>query len=193
MYTAIKAYFQTLAPSITEEEWENAESRLEIIQLKKGAFLFKEGQVCQHVAFINKGLIRAYNLIDGKEFVQGFVPQGEFISEYTSFLTRAPATLNMDAMEDSELILLHYDDLQELYNTNAVYERVGRKIAEYLFIEFNRNNIAINTLSPEQRYQLIIENEAYLLTSVPQYMIASYLGITPEHLSRIRKKMAGKA
>ncbi len=192
MFDHIRKYYEALAPGLTDADWAAISARFEIIHLKKGDYLVRAGQVCNHVAFVNNGFIRIYLIKDGKESINGFITNNQYISEYTSFLTRQPAIYTIDALEDSELILLHYNDMQELYEQHPVFERVGRKVAEFLFIEFDTHAYIADTLTPEQRYQRLIDKESALLDRVPQYMIASYLGITPEHLSRLRKKMAGK-
>lgn len=174
---------------MTEEEWLYLSRDFTVLNLKRGEFLVREGEFCRHVAFVNSGMIRAFIAADGKEYIQGFINEGEYISEYASFLTGRPANMHMDALEDSELILLSRESMQAGYEQFPVFERMGRKVAEELFIYFNDRNISLLTQSPEERYRRLLENEAYLLQKVPQYMIASYLGVTPEHLSRIRGKM----
>lgn len=129
-----------------------------------------------------------FYLVDGREICTGFGRENEYLAQYDSFLTRTPSTGNVDALEDCELINLSYDDIQDLYQSYPVYERFGRKIAEMLFIMISSQTNRLLTLTPEERYQQLQEQQSYILQRVPQYMIASYIGITPEHLSRIRKK-----
>ena len=93
-------------------------------------------------------------------------------------------------MEESEVINLSYNDMQSLYQTNPVFQIFGRKIAEMLFILLVSQNTTLLTLSPEERYQILIDFQPYVIQHVPQYMIASYIGISPEHLSRKKKKIS---
>jgi CRP/FNR family transcriptional regulator, anaerobic regulatory protein len=192
MFTRIKAYYKALAPGITETDWEALQSRLEIRQMKKGEYLVRAGQVCDDVAFINKGMVRVFLIKDGREVVQGLIDENNYISEYASFLTRQPSVVYIEMLEDGEVILLHYKAMQELYIAHPIFERVGRKIAEDLFLHFFHQTILASTLTPEERYLRLRAEQSLLLEKVPQYMIASYLGITPEHLSRIRRKLTAK-
>ena len=190
MTTAIKAYYKSLIPDLREEDWNELEKRLTIQYLKKGEFLTRQGETSRTVSFINKGLVRMFYVADGKEISTGFVPENEYISCYASFLTQTPSIENIDAIEETELVNLSYDDIQFLYNQKPVFERFGRKIAEMLFIMISSQITRQLALSPEERYQSIVDNQPYVIQRVPQYMIASFIGITPEHLSRIRKKMS---
>ena len=131
-----------------------------------------------------------YYSLEGKDISIGFVGAGEYTSEYESFLTRRPAAQNLEALADVEVVDLGYDDMQLLYNQYPAFQEFGRKISEMLFIMLNQRNTALLALSPEERYRQMIEMNSFLLQDVPQYMLASYIGISPEHLSRIRKKMS---
>jgi CRP/FNR family transcriptional regulator, anaerobic regulatory protein len=193
MLHLLEAYCRNLIPKLTDEAWNWFASVTKVVQVKKGYTLIKEGQICNHVFFINTGLVRVYNLTDGKENVQGFIAENEFISEYPSFLTRKPSTLYIEMIEDGELVITSYDDIQHAYDKFPIFERLGRKIAEYLFIEFNAHVTALYSSTAEQRYIKFVAEDASLANRIPQYMLASYLGVTPEHLSRIRKKLTTKS
>jgi CRP/FNR family transcriptional regulator, anaerobic regulatory protein len=188
MFELIKAYYKSLTPLMTDADWDALEQRLSIQHLKRGEFLLRKGEVCRHVSFINKGLLRLFYLVNGKEVCTGFVGENNYISEYASFLTQKPTQHYIDALEDCELINLSFQDMQSLYKSNPVFEIFGRKIAEYLYIILSKHNTGLLALSPEQRYQVIMDEQPHIIQRVPQYMIASFIGITPEHLSRLRKK-----
>lgn len=190
MFNAIKAYYTHLVPQITQNEWEALEKCLIVRHLKKGEFLVKAGQICKYVSFINSGLVRLFYSIDGKDISIGFAQQGDYTSEYESFLTRKPAAQNIEALTDVEVIDLGYDDMQRLYKAYPAFQEFGRKISEMLFIMLNQRNTALLALTPEERYTQMIQTNASLLQLVPQYMLASFIGITPEHLSRIRRKLS---
>ncbi len=188
MFDTIKAYYRNLVPSMTEDEWMALQSLLTLKQIKKDEYLIKEGQVCNHVSFVNKGLVRLFYNANGKEISVGFFPANSYVSEYESFLTRCPATQNIDALADIEILELSYDNVQFLYREYPIFQEFGRKMAESLFIMLNQRNTALLVLPPEQRYQqMVVETNLHQL--VPQYMLASFIGITPEHLSRIRKNL----
>lgn len=190
MFTSIKAYYKNLIPNLRDEEWNALEERLTIQQLKKGEFLTRQGEISRTVSFINKGLLRMYYVNDGREICTGFMCENDYISSYGSFLTQSPSAENIDALEESELVNLSFDDMQTLYKTHPVFETFGRKIAEMLFIMVSSQTTRLLTLTPEERYQSILQYQPFVIQRVPQYMIASFIGISPEHLSRIRKKMS---
>ncbi len=192
MFEQIRNYYTSLVPGISGEDWSKIESRFTVQNLKKGEMLTRAGEVSRTVSFVNKGILRIFYTVQGQEISTGFVQEGEYISCYASFLTREPAAESIDALEDAELINLSYDDMQELYQSNPVFERFGRKVAEMLFRMVSTQTTRLLTLNPEERYKSIIESQPFIINRVPQYMIASYIGITPEHLSRLRKKMTGR-
>lgn len=192
MFTQIKSYYKQLLPQLTNEEWQAIEDCLTVKHLKKGDHLVKQGEVCNHVSFINKGLIRFYMLIDGKEIPTGFFMQNQYGSAYESFLTRQPSNENIDVLEDAELLQLDYSSMQMLYSKYTIFQVFGRKVAEQLFIVLSQRVAALQLQTPEQRYQKLVDNGSLLLQQIPQYMLAAYIGVTPEHLSRIRKKLTQK-
>jgi CRP-like cAMP-binding protein len=191
MFDQLKTYYGNLVPGIQQDDWNALEQKLTIQHLKKGEFLIRNSEICRQVSFINKGLLRVFYLADGKEICTGFVCENDYLSSYASFLTNQPSSENMDALEDSELINLSYSDMQKLYVSNPVFETFGRKIAETLFIKISLQTARLLTMSPEERYLSVIQYQPFIIQRVPQYMIASFIGITPEHLSRIRRKIAG--
>ncbi len=193
MFTQIKAYYKQLLPQLTNEEWQAIENCLTVKYLKKGEYLVRQGEICNHVSFINKGLIRFYMLVDGKEIPTGFFMQNQYGSAYESFLTRQPSNENIDVLEDVELLQIDYESMQMLYKNYPIFQVFGRKVAEQLFIVLSQRVVALQLLTPEQRYQKLVDNGSLLLQQIPQYMLAAYIGVTPEHLSRIRKKLTQKA
>jgi CRP/FNR family transcriptional regulator, anaerobic regulatory protein len=190
MYSQINEYYSKLLPNMQDEAWKALEERFTIQYLKKGELLTAANEICREVSFINKGLLRMFYLVDGKEISTGFMCENEYIAQYDSFITRQPSAGNIDALEDCELINLSYNDMQYIYNAYPVFEIFGRKIAEMLFIMVSSQTARLLTLNPELRYQSLLETQPFIIQRVPQYMIASLIGISPEHLSRIRKKMA---
>lgn len=189
MFDKIKAYYKQLLPQLTNEEWQDFENCITIKQLKKGEHLIKEGMISNTVSFINYGFIRMYVVNDGRDISLEFFEENEYVSAYESFLTRNPCKENIEALMDTELLEVSYDDIQMLYIKNPIYQEFGRKVAESLFIDMCKRLDAFQSLSPEQRYTKIIDERISLSQHIPQYMLASYIGITPEHLSRIRRKL----
>lgn len=190
MFTQVKQYYLELIPKMSEIEWLALQEKLQIKFLQKGEILHQAGDICRYVSFINYGLVRFYYVVDGKEISTGFVPENQYVSEYESFLTQQPAPQCLDVLEDTEVIALSFNDMQHLYDEFPIFQVFGRKIAELLFIFLSRRNTMLLSLSPEAAYKSMLDNSPNLLQRIPQYMLASSLGITPEHLSRIRRKMA---
>ena len=187
-FQPLKAYYKTIIPHLTEAEWDKIEQTLTVRNLKKREYLVKEGMVCNQVSFIIKGLVRMYFVVDGRECILGFCNENRYISDYQSFLTRKPAQVFLQVLEDTEVVETHFDALQEHYRTLPQANILGRLIAESLFLMVFDGELANAKDSIEARYNRIVEETPWLLQRVPQYMIASYLGITPEALSRIKAR-----
>lgn len=192
MFTSIRRYYQNLLPGLRDDDWKALEEKLTVQQIKKGGFLVRQGEVCRQVSYINKGLVRTYYTADGKDVSTGFMCEGEYTSQYDSFLLQQPSAGNIDALEDAEIINLSYADMQGLYRSHPAFEVFGRKIAEMLFIMVSLQTTRLLTLTPEERYNSVVRQQPFIVQRVPQYMIASFIGITPEHLSRLRRKISGR-
>ncbi len=188
-FSKLKAYYKELLPSMTEESWAICQNLLNIRTFKKGEFLLKEGGICNHVSFINSGLIRYYYIAEGREKTLCFMNEGMYVSEYASFLTRTPSFQYIQALEDTELVETNYENLQKLYREIPEANIIGRLIAEQMFIRINEINIISTKETIEQRYRRLINEQPWLLQKVPQYMIASLLNVTPEALSRVKARM----
>lgn len=133
-----------------------------------------------------------YYAVDDREHVAGFFIEDTTFSDYQSFLTRQPSRMYIQALEDTEVIDISYDAAQYLYRHVPEAEKLGRLLAEYLFILLSNRNSSLLLDTPEERYKKLVAQRPYLFQRVPKYMIASYLGITPEVLSRIRARLSKK-
>lgn len=174
---------------VTEEEWRFHRDLLTRRFLLKGEYLARTGEVCSYVSFVTKGSFRAYWEVDGAEVSKNFFFENEYASEYESFLTRQPATFDIRAMEDSEVVEMNYENVQKLYQQFPVWQKYGRLIAENLFIEVARRGQDLLKKTPEELYLDLLEKRPHIIDRVPQHHIASYLGVQPESLSRIRKRL----
>jgi CRP-like cAMP-binding protein len=178
--------------NFTDEEIMNLISHLEFKLVKKNHFLLREGEICRQVAFINRGLLRLYYVKEGKEFNSGFFQPGAWVSEYASFLHKKPSLFFIEALEDTEVFLLNYENMQNLYDHGKAFERLGRLIAENLFFAYFKRNVSLLLDSPEERYMSFLEENTSLISLIPLKHIASYVGVEPESLSRIRKRIMNK-
>lgn len=180
--------FISLFISLSQQEWDFLSQNLRVYQFKKGEKLQVAGTVCNEIAFCNKGVLRAYYLNGTKQVVEDFFTENTYVSDYNSFLSRQAGIWNIEALSDCELILLSYDGLQKCYEIFPSFQKYGRIMAEYLFVRFYLKSNSLLIESPQQRFMNLAKSRPDILQRVPQYMIASYLGITPEALSRIKSK-----
>jgi CRP-like cAMP-binding protein len=187
-FTPLKCFIDRIVET-TEPEWKAHRDCLTRRFLKKGEFLIREGQVSSNVSFINKGLFRVYKDLNGEEITKHFFFPLEYSTEYVSFLTRRPSEIHVKAMEDCELIELHYDKVQILYEQFPVWQKYGRLLAENLFIKLAERTHRLLYHTPEENYLKLLTDRPDIIERMPQHYIASYLGIQPESLSRIRKRL----
>ena len=193
MYQQIRQSFTAFVPSLTTEELDRICLRLQYKTFARKTIIVPEGQVCQHVYFINSGAVRLFNRTNGLDRNAEYVFENNWISEYRSFVTRSPAIQALEAIEDCEMLMLNYEDVQENYNANPKFERFGRLIAEFILAQTSNNEIETGLYTPEERYLRLIEKDSVMLQRLTQQQIAAYLGIQPESLSRIRKRLAQKS
>ena len=162
-------------------------------KIKKRQFLLQEGDVCKHLAFVNAGCLRDYTVDHkGEEHVIQFAIKDWWISDLNSFLSGLSSTHNIDAMEDSEVLMLEREARDTLLETVPKMERFFRLLLESNYLATHRRINYTLTASAEERYLAFIKIYPALVEQVPQQHIASYLGITPQSLSRIRKELSQK-
>jgi CRP-like cAMP-binding protein len=186
MIPSVRKIISGIIP-IKEEYLDVFFSKFKTVSYKKGDYFVKEGQISRYIGFIVKGCLMCVYNNDGKEFIDEFSLDNEFISAYASFITGTPADKDIICLEDSELLILSYSNLQELYEIDPVFERTGRLMAEMLFMNWQQRVKSLLLDNAETRYLKLTENRPDLIQRVPQYHIAQYLGVSPETLSRIRK------
>ncbi|MBL7842223.1 MAG: Crp/Fnr family transcriptional regulator [Cyclobacteriaceae bacterium] len=188
-FSSIRNYISRFL-SFSEEEWTMMQSVLSRRFIKKGEYLLREGEICNHVTFINKGFVRIYNIIQDEDLTINFAFEGNFTTDFASLIPRKPSTDYIVAMEDLEILQLEYTDMQALYERAMVWQKFGRLITEYVLLFVVERNKALLFKSPEERYLKLMKERPKVMANVPLKYIASYLGITPEALSRIRKRLS---
>jgi CRP-like cAMP-binding protein len=156
---------------------------------EKGAFFLSEGEICRQVGFLTKGLVRYYINDDGEDKTYGFGKENEFVCNYESFVPRAPSMQIIQALEPSEMLVISYDDLQKFFTHIQYGERFGRVIIEQVFIQTLKDRNSFYTDDPESRYEKFLQLHPDLQQRLSQYYIASFVGIKPQSLSRIRKRI----
>ena len=189
MPTQIINSIKALVPLNIEEE-EAFFKILEVKKFNKKDFLLQEGQVCNKVSFVNNGCMRLFYNVEGVENTVQFFFGNSWYTDYTSFLTGQPTIENMQALETCEVVQFKKDDLYRLFDQFPVFDRVGRVMAENAFLSLSMLNKMLTNEEPQQRYLNLMKQRPDVVEKIPQHYIASYLGVKPESLSRIRKRIS---
>lgn len=177
--------------AISDAEFQLCQSFFTQKKLRKKQYLLQEGESCKYTAFVNKGVLRSYTINDkGAEHIIQFALEDWWIADIYSFLTSEPSQYNIDAMEDAELLLITKPAQDEMVIAVPKMERYLRLLMQSSLIALQRRLIGSLNFTAEDKYLQLIASCSGILQRVPQHQIASYLGITPETLSRIRKQMA---
>jgi CRP-like cAMP-binding protein len=160
-------------------------------KIRKKQYLLQEGNICRHLAFVEKGLLSYYNVYEnGSEHMIHFAWEGWWMADMLSFLSNEPSTYHIDAIEDAELLLISQQDFEEMLLKVPVMERYFRILFQNNIISKERRLISSITNSAEEKYIHLTATNPELIKRIPQQLVASYLGITPETLSRIKNKLA---
>lgn len=157
---------------------------------KKGDHLLSEGELCRYITFIETGLVRYYIRKDGEERTNYFNKEGEFVCDYTSFLPKTPTLVNIQALEDCTVWIVSFEGIQQFYKKVTHGERFGRLAIEAVFVSMVAQIASLYTDPPETRYRNFLLNYPGIVQRIPQYYIASYVGVKPQSLSRIRKRLS---
>ncbi|GAB3696024.1 Crp/Fnr family transcriptional regulator [Spirosoma flavus] len=160
------------------------------LKLKKGEHLLQAGQICKNVFFIEEGLVRYYASIDGEEKTTYFNKEGEFVCDYASFLPQQPSLTNIQVLEGATVYSISQANMDQLYQQVEQGERFGRLAISEVFVSAIHQINSLYNDPPELRYQTFLAKYPEIAQRIPQYYIASYVGIKPQSLSRIRKRMA---
>jgi CRP-like cAMP-binding protein len=175
--------------TISESEKTIITSFFKVKTYKKGDYFLAEGQVCKHVGFVTKGLLRYYINHDGEDKTYDFAQESNFVCNYESFLPQAPSMKIIQALEDCEMLQISHTDLQLFYQSVRGAERFGRIVIEQVFVQTLQDLSSFYTDTPELRYEKFLKRHPALLQRISQYHVASYVGVKPQSLSRIRKRI----
>ncbi len=188
MFKNLYEYIQPFV-SFTESEKQILESAFTFRQVPKKFKLAEEGKIAKELYFILNGLVRLYYTKDGEEITGYIFKENLFASSYDSFLRQVPSIQTLETLEECDLLVISYKRLQQLYDELHKMHIVARKVAEQRFINAQLMLSSFILDSPEERYRKFEQQHGDLLLRVPHHIIASYLGITPVSLSRIRKRL----
>ena len=179
--------------NISEEEFEFAKTLFIPKKLRKKRFLLQDGDPCIYTTFVEKGLLRSFTIDEkGNEHILQFAMQGWWSADLYSFLTGEPSEYNIEALEDSELLLITKPSWDILLEEVPAFERYFRILIQNNLIVTQRRLMGTFSSTAEERYQKLLQDIPDVVQRVPQHMIASYIGITRETLSRIRKQIASE-
>jgi len=174
---------------INNDEEEIIKGLFTPLHLCSGEYFLKQGKTCRYIGFIEKGLLRYVINVEGMEKTIYFNRENEFVCNYQSFLPQEASNTSIQAVEDTSLQIITFEDLQRLYSEVREGDRLGRLVIEYVFLTSMEQLKSFYTDSPATRYEQFVSSDPDLAQRIPQYYIASYVGIKPQSLSRIRKRL----
>ena len=185
------SYFSKISP-LSKEESEAIANSMQTKTYLKGEYLLKEGQKSISTYFILDGCVREYILTDGEEKTTNFFTEDQWAISLNTFTPQKPATHNWVCVEDTTVVVGDEKQGQELFKDFPRFETISRTIMEAAFAEQKEALASYYTDSPEQRYLKLLKSRPGLFQRIPQYHLASYIGVKPESLSRIRKRISSK-
>jgi CRP-like cAMP-binding protein len=181
------AYFGKMG--FQEKELESFLSKLTIRHFSANETIISNGQIENYMSFINYGMVRYFVVAKDKEITIDFAFKDCFYCAYDSFYNRAKSEIYIEALTDCQLYSISYEDLQHLYNTCEITKKLGRLATEYLLSKKVRREINLLTKTPQERYEELLREQPKYILQIPLKFIAAYLGVVPETLSRIRKRI----
>ena len=187
----LTAYFSRLA-SLSDEEARAIADDMQVRRYSKGTLLLREGQVCTECYFVMEGCLRQYYLSDGLEITTRFFTEEDWMVS-PGFIQKTPVNHYFECLEDCTLVVGTADKENALYRRFPRFESLSRNVLEKALAEQQELWAAYVTDTPEKRYLRLLKNLPDLLQRVPQYLLAGYIGVKPESLSRIRKRIMLKA
>jgi len=173
--------------NISEEDIMLFMDSLNEVYIKKGEHFLTEGQVCRHIGYVKKGLLMYYKITDGNEVPCDFTAENGWVTYLKSFSTNSPSDMSIKALEDTCLLTLSNTRMGELFEVQPKFLALKSYYTERYFISNTQHAANLATLAAKDRYYKFMKENPDLINRVPQYLIAAYLGIRPQSLSRIRK------
>lgn len=175
---------------IPKSDWQNLAKRLKIKEVPKKTVLLEQGKVENHIYYIKKGLARYYVPLEETDVTIAFSLANDYVSAYDSFITRKPSFYQVEILIDTKLWYLTYQDVMEMRTQTVSGQEIGRLIAETLFLKKFEREQELLTMTAEERYLNLLNKSPKVIQQIPLKYIVSYIGITPQALSRIRKRIS---
>jgi len=187
-----KNYLKSISP-ITDEEFEKTSIMFRTLNLQKGEFFVQADKTCRQIGFILKGMMRIFYVNEkDDEITSCFCSTGSFTTSYKSFILQEPSSQSIQALEDTVLLVINYDDLQLLYTQHPVWQLIGRTVSEHEYILLEHYVSGLNSESAKAKYLRFMKEYPDVNKKVQVEYIASFLGITRRTLSRIRKELTSE-
>ena len=191
MFDELKKYCSSVV-TLTEAELKLIDGHFEQHQLSKKELLLQDGTVCDFIAFVAEGSIRHFHIKDGVERTCDISLEQSWVTDFQSFNYSTKAIMNLQAMEPTIVFLIRKDNLFKLYAECSKYETFGRVMAENVAQRATEIAMSLSSDKPEERFNKLLDKRIDLFQRVPQKYIANFLGVSPESLSRIRKRVLQK-
>lgn len=179
------AYLNSIHP-LSQKTMDYLVEHLKRTEVSKKKFILKQGRVCYSIYFVKEGLLRCFYIKNDKEINSWFMNEGDVIISVESFFDQTPGFENIQALEDSILYYIDYNELQYLYNNCPEFNFVGRALVEKYYKLSEQRLYSLRMQKAVEKYRFLMNNFPHIIQRVPSKYIASYLGITEETLSRIR-------
>ncbi len=176
--------------NLTKTEQDFLESKLSVRKYLKGQYIVQQGDVCKYECFVLSGCTKTFYIDkDGQEHIVMFSIEDWWTSDMGSFITQTPADFNIQCLENTELVMFAYQDIEAIYQGIPKLERFFRQIIEKAFVASQKRIVRNFSLTAKEQYLFFREQYPKIEQRIPQYMIASYLGITKEFLSKIKSQL----
>ena len=185
-FESIKTHIDSVI-KLEDNEWSSLIDIIEVMSIRKNEFFLNKNQICDSIAYLNKGTLTYYQTLDnGNDITTDFAFEGDWVTNNHSRLNNIPSHLNIKAIENSDLLVIKQKDLLDLYDRIPKLEKLGRLLMEHAYVKLVQLSIDLQTLSATDRYLKLLGDNPEIINMVPLYHIANYLGIAPKSLSRIR-------
>lgn len=185
----IRKFIENITP-MNNSDWQFFSSKLKELKFKKKTVLLEIGETETYLSFVSKGVVRLYIPREENDLTFGFVFENEFVTAFDSFLTQFPSEYQIETLTETILWRISLKDLQEVYKKTNSGNIIGRKMAENMFLLKSKREISLLSKTAEERYLNLFSDRPNLLQKIPLQYIASYIGVTPQALSRIRKRIS---
>jgi CRP-like cAMP-binding protein len=190
MAATLTAFLNKLAPKaqMTDEAINELSKITEVENYQSGSLLLKEGEYCKYLFILQKGFARRFSLDDGKDVTREFAEENDMITSQYSVNTNLPSQDFIETIEDCTVLKIKYEDIKKLYATSTEILRIGRFLRDSSYLKLENRIRSLQVSSAKERYQNLLQSHPHIIQRAALGHIASYLGMTQENLSRVRRK-----